>query len=40
VPDVEAALAEAGNLGGSRLFGPDKVMEGSNSGSSSTPRDT
>jgi predicted enzyme related to lactoylglutathione lyase len=25
VPDVEAALAEAESLGGSRVFGPDKV---------------
>ncbi|MDP9241138.1 MAG: glyoxalase [Actinomycetota bacterium] len=28
VPDVEAALAKAESLGGKRLFGPDKVMEG------------
>ena len=28
VPDVEAALAKAESLGGSRIFGPDKVMEG------------
>ncbi len=28
VPDVEAALAKAESLGGSRLMGPDKVMEG------------
>ncbi|MGH3327133.1 MAG: VOC family protein [Streptomycetales bacterium] len=28
VPDVEAALAKAENLGGSRMMGPDKVMEG------------
>ena len=27
VPDVEAALAKAEALGGSRLFGPDKVMD-------------
>lgn len=27
VPDVEAALANAERLGGSRLMGPDKVME-------------
>jgi uncharacterized protein len=27
VPDVEAALARAEQLGGSRLMGPDKVME-------------
>ena len=28
VPDVEAALAKAETLGGSRMMGPDKVMEG------------
>jgi len=28
VPDVEAALAKAEDLGGSRVMGPDKVMEG------------
>ncbi len=28
VPDVEAALAKAENLGGKRMMGPDKVMEG------------
>lgn len=28
VPDVEAALAKAETLGGSRLMGPDEVMEG------------
>jgi predicted enzyme related to lactoylglutathione lyase len=27
VPDVEAALAQAESLGGSRVFGPEKVME-------------
>ena len=27
VPDVEAALAKAEELGGSRIFGPDKVMD-------------
>ena len=27
VPDVEAALAKAESLGGSRRMGPDKVME-------------
>ena len=27
VPDVEAALAKAESLGGSRIMGPDKVME-------------
>ena len=28
VPDVEAALAKAEGLGGSRVFGPDSVMPG------------
>jgi predicted enzyme related to lactoylglutathione lyase len=28
VPDVEAALAKAEELGGSRMMGPDQVMEG------------
>jgi predicted enzyme related to lactoylglutathione lyase len=28
VPDVEAALAKAEQLGGTRLFGPDEVMPG------------
>jgi predicted enzyme related to lactoylglutathione lyase len=28
VPDVEAALAKAESLGGSRMMGPQKVMEG------------
>lgn len=28
VADVEAALAKAETLGGSRMMGPDKVMEG------------
>jgi len=28
VPDVEAAIAKAESLGGSRLMGPDEVMEG------------
>ena len=28
VPDVEAALAKAESLGGSRRFGPEKIMEG------------
>jgi uncharacterized protein len=28
VPDVEAALAKAASLGGSRMMGPDKVTEG------------
>src|SRR3990172_7037858 len=28
VPDVEAALAKAESLGGSRIMGPDMVMKG------------
>ena len=28
VPDVEAALAKAESLGGTRVMGPDEVMEG------------
>ena len=28
VPDVEAALVKAESLGGSRMMGPEKVMEG------------
>jgi predicted enzyme related to lactoylglutathione lyase len=28
VPDAEAALAKAESLGGTRMMGPDKVMEG------------
>lgn len=28
VPDVEAGLAKAEGLGGKRMMGPDKVMEG------------
>ncbi len=28
VPDVEAALANAESLGGTRMMGPDEVMEG------------
>lgn len=28
VPDAEAALAQAESLGGSRIMGPDQVMEG------------
>jgi predicted enzyme related to lactoylglutathione lyase len=28
VPDVEAALAKAESLGGTRMMGPDDVMEG------------
>ena len=28
VPDVEASLAQAEQLGGARIFGPDEVLEG------------
>jgi predicted enzyme related to lactoylglutathione lyase len=28
VPDVEEALAKAESLGGTRLFGPDEIMDG------------
>ena len=28
VPDVEAALAKAESLGGTRLMGPEEVMDG------------
>jgi len=28
VPDVEAALAQVEQLGGSRMFGPEEVMDG------------
>jgi predicted enzyme related to lactoylglutathione lyase len=28
VPDVEAALAQAESLGGTRMMGPDEVMQG------------
>jgi uncharacterized protein len=28
VPDVEAALAKAESLGGSRIFGPETIMDG------------
>ena len=28
VPDVEASLAQAESLGGTRVFGPDSPMEG------------
>jgi hypothetical protein len=28
VPDVEASLAKAESLGGTRVFGPDEVMDG------------
>jgi predicted enzyme related to lactoylglutathione lyase len=32
VPDVEAALAKAESLGGTRMMGPDEVMEGTEIG--------
>jgi predicted enzyme related to lactoylglutathione lyase len=28
VPDVEASLAQAESLGGTRMMGPEEVMEG------------
>ena len=28
VPDVEASLSQAESLGGTRVFGPEKIMEG------------
>ena len=37
VPDVEEALAKAESLGGSRVMGPDKVMEGVEIGQFSDP---
>jgi hypothetical protein len=37
VPDVEAALAQAESLGGSRMMGPAKVMEGVEIGLFSDP---
>lgn len=37
VPDVEAALAQAESLGGSRLMGPDEVMEGPEIGQFNDP---
>jgi predicted enzyme related to lactoylglutathione lyase len=37
VPDVEAALAKAEQLGGSRIMGPDDVMEGLTLGQFSDP---
>jgi uncharacterized protein len=40
VPDVEAALAKAESLGGSRVMGPERSWINSRSGSSPTPRDT
>ena len=37
VPDVEAALAKAEELGGTRIMGPDEVMEGLTLGQFSDP---
>ncbi|MBB4664901.1 VOC family protein [Conexibacter arvalis] len=37
VPDVDAALARAAELGGTRMFGPDTVMEGVEIGMFSDP---
>ena len=37
VPDVEAALAKAESLGGSRMMGPENVMEGLTLGQFSDP---
>jgi len=37
VPDVEATLATAESLGGTRLMGPDQVMEGLEIGQCSDP---
>ncbi len=37
VPDVAAALAKAESLGGTRIFGPDQVMEGLELGQFSDP---
>ena len=37
VPDVEAALSKAESLGGSRVMGPQKVMEGVEIGLFSDP---
>lgn len=39
VPDVEAALAKADELGGSRLMGPQQVMEGIEIGLFKDPED-
>ncbi|MEA2294219.1 MAG: uncharacterized protein QOE86_1858 [Solirubrobacteraceae bacterium] len=38
VPDVEAALARAAELGGTRLFGPDKIMDSVELGQFSDPQ--
>jgi len=40
VPDVEAALAKAESLGGSRMMGPETVMEDIVLGQFRTPRVT
>jgi predicted enzyme related to lactoylglutathione lyase len=37
VPDVEAALTKAESLGGTRVMGPDKVMDGLEVGQLSDP---
>jgi predicted enzyme related to lactoylglutathione lyase len=37
VPEVEAALAKAEHLGGSRLMGPDQVPDGPEIGLSTDP---
>jgi uncharacterized protein len=37
VPDVEAALAKAASLGGTRLMGPDEIMEGTGLGQFADP---
>jgi predicted enzyme related to lactoylglutathione lyase len=37
VPDVEAALAKAESLGGSRMMGPEKPMEGVEIGAFNDP---
>jgi predicted enzyme related to lactoylglutathione lyase len=37
VPDVEASLQQAVSLGGQRLMGPEKIMEGVEIGSFSDP---
>jgi uncharacterized protein len=39
VPDVEAALAEAESLGGSRMMGPEEPMEGVEIGLFCDPED-
>ena len=39
VPDVEEALAKAESLGGTRVFGPDEVMEGLVLGQFKDPED-